>query len=201
MILPGSVRVRATTPRCAQAATARRSGDRVEQRSISSTSQSYQGGHQSQAGVLDHQAWHQGQRHAGLGQSMGDDFIWNMAAFLQELPKLDKSGYEVLVAGSGGHSHGGGEAGDPQQADDSKGHHDSGDHDHGDSVDHGMPTSPVPLSSAKSSSSIPAPAPVGRATAPTAAPESRNPHEGMDMSKSPATEPSRSDDDGHDNQR
>ncbi|WP_081420509.1 c-type cytochrome [Xanthomonas arboricola] len=134
------------------------------------------------------------------GKSMGDDFIWNMAAFLQELPKLDKSGYDVLVAGSGGHSHGGGEAGDSRQADDSKGHHDSGDHDHGDSVDHGMPTSPVPLSSAKSPSSIPAPAPAGRATAPAAAPAPRNMHEGMDMSKSPATEPARSNDDGHDNQ-
>ncbi|HEY1137044.1 MAG TPA: cytochrome c [Xanthomonadaceae bacterium] len=43
------------------------------------------------------------------GKSMGDDYIWNMAAFLQALPKLDKAQYTVLVASSGGHSHGGGE--------------------------------------------------------------------------------------------
>ena len=43
------------------------------------------------------------------GKSMGDDYIWNMAAFLQELPKLDEAQYSALVASSGGHSHGGGE--------------------------------------------------------------------------------------------
>lgn len=46
------------------------------------------------------------------GGSMGDDYIWNMAAFLQQLPKLDKAGYDALVATSGGHSHGGGETGE-----------------------------------------------------------------------------------------
>ncbi|HSM12123.1 MAG TPA: cytochrome c [Lysobacter sp.] len=43
------------------------------------------------------------------GQSMGDEYIWNMAAFLQALPELDAGGYDVLVASSGGHEHGGGE--------------------------------------------------------------------------------------------
>ena len=43
------------------------------------------------------------------GKSMGDEYIWNMAAFLQKLPKLDEAQYQSLVARSGGHSHGGGE--------------------------------------------------------------------------------------------
>ncbi len=43
------------------------------------------------------------------GKSMGDDYIWNMAAFLQVLPTLDEAQYTALVASSGGHSHGGGE--------------------------------------------------------------------------------------------
>lgn len=43
------------------------------------------------------------------GLSMGDEYIWNMAAFLQELPGLDAKAYHDLVASSGGHSHGGGE--------------------------------------------------------------------------------------------
>jgi mono/diheme cytochrome c family protein len=43
------------------------------------------------------------------GKSMDDDYIWNMAAFLQELPKLDAAQYAALVASSDGHSHGGGE--------------------------------------------------------------------------------------------
>ncbi|HEU4774404.1 MAG TPA: cytochrome c [Lysobacter sp.] len=45
------------------------------------------------------------------GLSMGDEYIWNMAAFLQELPGLDAKAYRDLVASSGGHSHGGGETG------------------------------------------------------------------------------------------
>lgn len=43
------------------------------------------------------------------GKSMDDEYIWNMAAFLQELPKLNADQYQTLVARSGGHSHGGGE--------------------------------------------------------------------------------------------
>ena len=43
------------------------------------------------------------------GKSMEDGYIWNMAAFIQELPKLDAAGYKALVDSSGGHSHGGGE--------------------------------------------------------------------------------------------
>lgn len=43
------------------------------------------------------------------GGSMGDEYIWNMAAFIQKLPTLDAAQYQALVASSGGHSHGGGE--------------------------------------------------------------------------------------------
>lgn len=43
------------------------------------------------------------------GRSMPDDDIWNMAAFLQALPKLDETRYAALVGASEGHSHGGGE--------------------------------------------------------------------------------------------
>ena len=43
------------------------------------------------------------------GRSMDDEYIWNMAAFLQELPELDADEYAALVASSGGHEHGGGE--------------------------------------------------------------------------------------------
>lgn len=41
------------------------------------------------------------------GHNMGDEYIWNMVAFLQQLPKLTPEQYQTLVAESGGHSHGG----------------------------------------------------------------------------------------------
>lgn len=41
------------------------------------------------------------------GKSMDDAYIWNMAAFLQELPKLTPAQYQAMVESSGGHSHGG----------------------------------------------------------------------------------------------
>ncbi|ALN80732.1 c-type cytochrome [Lysobacter antibioticus] len=56
------------------------------------------------------------------GKSMQDEYIWNMAAFLQKLPKLDRAKYETWVASSGGHSHGGGETGGHGHA---PGQHDS----------------------------------------------------------------------------
>ncbi|MBS7457912.1 c-type cytochrome [Coralloluteibacterium stylophorae] len=43
------------------------------------------------------------------GESMADEYVWNMAAFLQVLPTLDAAEYQAMVASSGGHSHGGGE--------------------------------------------------------------------------------------------
>lgn len=74
------------------------------------------------------------------GRSMEDGYIWNMVAFLQELPRLDAARYRTLVASSGGHSHGGGEndarehpagmadehgeGNDARPRDESDGHHD-----------------------------------------------------------------------------
>lgn len=43
------------------------------------------------------------------GKSMQDQYIWNMTAFLQQLPRLDAAQYQRLVESSGGHDHGGGE--------------------------------------------------------------------------------------------
>jgi mono/diheme cytochrome c family protein len=62
------------------------------------------------------------------GKSMDDEYIWNMAAFLQQLPKLDANQYQAMVASSGGHSHGGGETKPHEHAD---GEAD----DHGDTAD------------------------------------------------------------------
>lgn len=54
------------------------------------------------------------------GKSMGDEYLWNMVAFLGALPGLDAGKYRELVAQSGGHSHDDGEHGD-----------DGHDHEHG----------------------------------------------------------------------
>lgn len=44
------------------------------------------------------------------GKSMRDEYIWGMVAFLNQLPKMDATQYQVLVASSSGHQHGGGES-------------------------------------------------------------------------------------------
>ncbi len=61
------------------------------------------------------------------GKSMEDEYIWNMAAFLQALPKLTPEQYQALVASSGGHSHGGGESEGHAHAEGGEDHHDEGD--------------------------------------------------------------------------
>lgn len=78
------------------------------------------------------------------GKSMADDYIWNMAAFVQKLPTLDAAQYKELVAQSGGHSHGGGESGAHEHShaegdahhDDGDGHDDDHDHDAAATDDH-----------------------------------------------------------------
>ena len=83
------------------------------------------------------------------GKSMDDEFIWNMAAFLQTLPNLTADQYQDLIARSGGHSHGGGESmphkdgmsgmeGDGQHGNAEAPHDDSG------SASHGSDAAPVP---------------------------------------------------------
>jgi len=44
------------------------------------------------------------------GTSMGDEYIWGMVAFINQLPKMDVAQYQALVASSSGHQHGGGES-------------------------------------------------------------------------------------------
>lgn len=43
------------------------------------------------------------------GRSMGDEYIWGIVAFLQQLPALTTGSYAAMVDASGGHQHGGGE--------------------------------------------------------------------------------------------
>lgn len=63
------------------------------------------------------------------GRSMGDEYVWNMAAFVQQLPQLDRATYDAWVARSEGHSHGGGESGGHAHAGED-GHHDAAEHEH-----------------------------------------------------------------------
>ena len=66
------------------------------------------------------------------GKSMSDEYVWNMAAFLQALPKLDADGYKEMVAHSGGHHHDHG--GDHDEDADHDAHEHGGaasPHDHG----------------------------------------------------------------------
>lgn len=44
------------------------------------------------------------------GKRMHDEYVWDLTAFVQQLPTLDATHYQTLVASSGGHSHGGGES-------------------------------------------------------------------------------------------
>lgn len=63
------------------------------------------------------------------GKSMGDEYIWGMVAFLNQLPTMDAKQYQTLVASSGGHQHGGGETQmhnqEGQHGDNKPGHHDA----------------------------------------------------------------------------
>ena len=70
------------------------------------------------------------------GLSMDDEYIWNMVAFLQQLPQLDAPAYRTLVASSGGHSHGGGETN--LHGDKHDDHHHDNDHndDKSEGIDH-----------------------------------------------------------------
>lgn len=76
------------------------------------------------------------------GKSMKDDYIWNMVAFLQQLPSLDAAKYHEMVEKSGGHSHGGGESGADHHHDDEAMEH--VDADHADEAhEHGEHTEPA----------------------------------------------------------
>lgn len=69
------------------------------------------------------------------GKSMDDQYIWAMVAFLKQLPSLDAGQYSDMVAGSGGHQHGGGETDvgnhhRDSQAEDGTDHHGASNADH-----------------------------------------------------------------------
>ena len=49
------------------------------------------------------------------GKSMDDRYIWGLVALVQRLPQLDATQYRALVAGSEGHSHGGGETAESEE--------------------------------------------------------------------------------------
>lgn len=65
------------------------------------------------------------------GKSMEDEYIWDMAAFLQKLPEMNQQQYQNMVASSGGHSHGGGESSTAfHDGGKEGGHHSSGEGKH-----------------------------------------------------------------------
>ncbi len=70
------------------------------------------------------------------GQSMGDEYVWGLVAFLKELPGMSPDSYRELVEASGGHQHGGLESG--KEAEESDHAHETG----------GEPQSPEPDSPA-----------------------------------------------------
>lgn len=115
------------------------------------------------------------------GESMEDAYVWNMAAFLQRLPKLDAEGYQALVASSGGHSHGGNET-EPH------GHVDGAGDDHHDAQSAGA-SHPHP----------PGTPPHDDASANTAAPPATTTHRHADgtVESHPATPPAHDDDHDH----
>ena len=83
------------------------------------------------------------------GKSMSDDYVWNMAAFLQELPKLDADLYKEMVGHSAGHHHDHGGAHD-EDADH--------DHDHGSEAahdDHESKDGPMKAGSADAGAAVP----------------------------------------------
>ena len=144
------------------------------------------------------------------GKSMDDEYIWNMAAFLQELPKLDKAQYEALVASSGGHSHGGGETGGHSHAEGDEDHHDEGamnQHDEGDAhshaagEEHGESSTSTKVAPAAGKTHVHADGKThvhaAEAPAKAYAKAATDPHAGMTMPEAQPTEPT---DDGHDHQ-
>jgi len=67
------------------------------------------------------------------GRSHDDVAIWDMVAFVRQLPKLDKTAFEAMAGraaddGHGGHEHG--------HHDHDGAHDDADDHDHADAHDH-----------------------------------------------------------------
>jgi mono/diheme cytochrome c family protein len=88
------------------------------------------------------------------GKSMEDNYIWDLVAFVRQLPSMSAEQYAAHVASSGGHSHGGGET--AEHSHDSEEHaHGSEEHAHGSAdadaqdADHGHEDAEPPAQSAK----------------------------------------------------
>jgi mono/diheme cytochrome c family protein len=62
------------------------------------------------------------------GVSHGDDAIWDMVAFIRQLPKLDEDGFVALAGMHGDDGHGGGHHHHDEGHDDHDGDHDHDEH-------------------------------------------------------------------------
>jgi mono/diheme cytochrome c family protein len=88
------------------------------------------------------------------GKSMSDEYVWNMAAFLQALPKLDEGQFKAMVAHSGGHHHDHGGAHDDDDHDHDH-EHDAGAHPHGEASESDGHVEAAPSATSTSSSAHP----------------------------------------------
>lgn len=140
------------------------------------------------------------------GGSMDDEFIWNMSAFLQKLPTLDKAGYQALVASSDGHSHGGGETGGHSHGEEAGAdHHGSGDSaEMGDDHGQGHETGGMGMDMSKPKEGTSHVHADGKthvhATEPAKQPAQAKPAGEHDQHGSMPAEPAPKADDGHDHQ-
>lgn len=76
------------------------------------------------------------------GKSMEDSYIWDLVAFIKQLPQMSAERYHAEVRASGGHSHGGGETMSGGQGhshaageEDEEGEHEGGEHEHSHGAD------------------------------------------------------------------
>jgi mono/diheme cytochrome c family protein len=71
------------------------------------------------------------------GKSMEDSYIWDMVAFLKQLPQMSAEEYRAEVRASGGHSHGGGETMDQNDEESGEAEHspNGADHSHDETSD------------------------------------------------------------------
>ena len=160
----------------------------------------------SKADVLDpaHHFWviKHGIKASGMpawGKSMSDEYIWNMVAFLQQLPKLSPEQYQAMIASSGGHEHGGGET---QPHGDGEGMPD----DHGNMPMEGMPMEGMPMDESKPHADPPGTPANHHQTAAPAKPASKpvtgsveHRHADGTVESHPAPQPTQADD-GHEHQ-
>lgn len=138
------------------------------------------------------------------GKSMKDEYIWGMVAFLQQIPKLSPEQYQAMVAGSGGHSHGGGETkphGDAEGGPDHHGAMPNGSIPNGSMPMEGMPndeSKPHPHPAGTPADHHKAPAPKGSRAQPAPATIEHRHADGT-VESHPAPKPKQADD-GHDHE-